>query len=379
MLITNKKILEKFTSEHRLWQGIPSIETTVKGRIFYSLYSGGVKEEKGNFVLLIKSDDGGKTFSQPIAVAFNEKGRCYDSVLWMDPLGRLWFTWSYASDVEEGGVYACVCNEPDANELSWSSTFKIGKYVMMNKPNVLSSGEWLFPIAVWDEKIEKPALSPEQYDLGKEPTGAFVYKTLDNGKTFFKQGVVVAKERSFDEHMFLEKRDGTIAMFIRTSYGIAVSYSSDKGKTWGQAVDSKLGGPSSRFFIKRLPSGRILLINHYNFTGRNNLTALLSEDDGKTYKYSLLLDERDFVSYPDATVGKDGYIYITYDRERGTLKNSLTEVYACAREIIMAKITEEDIINGKLISPKSELKKIVSKLGEYVDENPFEILHDSKS
>lgn len=76
---------------------------------------------------------------------------------------------------------------------------------------------------------------------------------------------------------------------------------------------------------------------------------MLSEDEGKTWKYKLLLDERNDVSYPDAVEAEDGYIYITYDRERGDFQNSLTQVYEKAREILMAKITEQDIINGTVI------------------------------
>ena len=41
------------------------------------------------------------------------------------------------------------------------------------------------------------------------------------------------------------------------------------------------------------------MINHKDFTGRNNLTAFLSEDGGKTWPYTLLLDARSGVSYPD--------------------------------------------------------------------------------
>ena len=71
MLITNKKLLENYTSTKRIWQGIPSIEVTKKGRIFITFYSGGTREEIGNFVLLIKSDDG-VNYSEPIAVCYDE-------------------------------------------------------------------------------------------------------------------------------------------------------------------------------------------------------------------------------------------------------------------------------------------------------------------
>ena len=42
MLITDKNELKKYTTEHRIWQGIPSIEVTKGGRIFSTFYSGGI-------------------------------------------------------------------------------------------------------------------------------------------------------------------------------------------------------------------------------------------------------------------------------------------------------------------------------------------------
>ena len=69
MFITDSEALTKYDSAHRLWQGIPSVERTAKGRIFVSFYSGGETEQLGNYALLVVSDDGGKTFSEPIAVA----------------------------------------------------------------------------------------------------------------------------------------------------------------------------------------------------------------------------------------------------------------------------------------------------------------------
>jgi len=311
---------------------------------------------------LICSDDG-NTFSEPVAVAFCENHRCYDPGVWIDPLGRLWFFWAYAPD---HGVYAAVCEDPDASTLIWSKEFRIGTDVMMNKPTVLSDGSWQFPIAVWKNDVRAVE---SQYDSVNDDRKAFVYTTVDQGKTFFKTGGVDMPQRCFDEHMILELKDGRLAMYVRTFYGIGVAYSSDGGKTWTKGEDSKLGGPNSRFFIRRLASGRVLLINHNNYQGRNNLTAMLSEDDGQTWKYRLLLDGRSNVSYPDAVEAADGYLYITYDRERGGFLKSLEEAYLSAREILIAKITEQDIIAGQLTAPESRLQWVASKLGRYALEN----------
>lgn len=377
---TDRTKLAACAAANRLWQGIPGIEVTAGGRIFLSFYSGGTEEGVGNYVLLCFSDDG-VHFSEPIAAAFADQpeGRCFDPCLWIDPFGRLWFTWA---QYPNHAVYGAVCEEPDAQTLEWSAVRKIGNDVMMNKPIVLRSGEWLLPIAVWDKKITPTSCMTASADPDRR---AFVYRSNDHGESFWRLGGTDAPERSFDEHMLLELSDGRLAMYIRTFYGIAVSYSYDGGNTWTAAVDSGLGGPCSRFHIRRLHSGRILLINHDRFKGRNNLTAMLSEDEGKTWPYKLLLDARDDVSYPDAKEAADGYIYITYDRERGEYLyhtqntrrgialHTLEGAYQCAREILIARITEADILAGKLVTPGSVLQRVASRLGRYQHEeqNPF--------
>lgn len=361
MLITDKKELQKYVTDLRVWQGIPSVEVTSNGRIFACWYSGHTNEMLGNYCLVVKSDDGGTSFSEPIAVAYyGEEHRCFDDELWIDPLGRLWFTWSVMPD---HALYGVICENPDAEELVWSDVFKIGNDVMMCKPVVLSSGEWLFPISHWDAEW----LAEDWRHWGGEP-GAYVYRTTDQGKTFQRLGgarMPDIKERSFDEHMVAELQDGRLLMLIRTMFGIGAAYSDDKGETWSDGENSGIPGPNTRFVIRRLKSGRLMLVNHVNFTGRNNLTVQLSGDDGKTWSAGLLLDERSQVSYPDAKEADDGYIYIIYDRERGCAKKSLEEAQADAREILLAKVTEEDILRGEVVSESGKLKLIVNKLGKY--------------
>ena len=360
MIITEKSELKKYYTENRIWQGISSIEVTPKGRIFVTFYSGGIKEEIGNYSLLIVSDDGGETFSEPILVAYEDNHRHFDPCLWIDPDGRLWFTYTKFPD---DGLYAVICDNPDGDEIIFGEEFFIAHDVMMNKPIVLTSGEWAFPVSVWDWRLAKNFLGFGEDNPDK---GTFVYTTADKGKTFVKRGGTAFEDRSFDEHMLIELKDGTLRMLVRCEKGfIGVADSKDGGFTWTDCFDCGYRGPTSRFHITRLKSGRILFINHHDFNDRNNLTAMLSEDEGKTFPYKLLLDERKDVSYPDAKEASDGFIYVTYDRERGGYKKSYAEARECAREILVAKITEEDIINGTLQNKESYVKRIASKLGDY--------------
>lgn len=357
MLITDRSALLAYVASQRKWQGIPTVERTEGGRIFVACYSGGETEEMGNYSLLIKSDDGGKSFSEPIAVAdVGKNARAYDCCLWIDPMHHLWFIWSV---MPNNRVEFARCDDPDADDLQWSEVRTLGYDVMLNKPTVLSTGEWLFPCAVWKDGMTSCSLGADG-----NPSGAHVFRSLDHGESFERIGTAIAKDRWYDEHMLLEKQDGTLEMYIRSSYGVAVSTSLDRGVTWSAGVDCGFGGPNSRFCIRRLRSGNILLVNHYRFQGRNNLTAMISTDDGRTYGGFLLLDGRRDVSYPDVTEGNNGFLYIVYDRERGAHYDPSRDYSNAAREILMAKITEADILAGNLVNAESRLQMIVSKLSK---------------
>ena len=67
-------------------------------------------------------------------------------------------------------------------------------------------------------------------------------------------------------------------------------------------------------------------IDNYN-------VLIFSDDDGETWKYKKLIDRREEISYPDIDF-YNGKIYLTYDRER-----------VGAKEILLLKFTEEDIMN----------------------------------
>lgn len=358
MLITDPIQLQRYASANRMWQGIPSIAVTPGGRLFASFYSGGVTEQPGNFSALLVSDDDGATWSEPIAVAdVGDVERAYDSCLWLDPLGRLWYVWSV---MPNNRVEFVRCDAPDAPvaELKWSGIRTIGGDVMLNKPIVTRGGEWLFPCAVWKGGLTTGSAGGAD---GGKTTGAHVFVSRDAGESFAHRGTVVARDRWFDEHMLLEKADGAIAMYIRTTYGIGRALSHDGGATWADDEDSGLGGPNSRFYIGRLASGNVLLVNHYQFKGRNNLAAAISRDDGATFEGWLMLDERRDVSYPDV-VERNGVLYIIYDRERGARYHADRDYTNAAREILMARVTEADILAGRLVTPGSRLKMIVSRL-----------------
>ncbi|OGV56567.1 MAG: hypothetical protein A2X49_06585 [Lentisphaerae bacterium GWF2_52_8] len=354
----------KHMTAQRQFQGIPGIEVSPKGRIWVAWYSGGVNEGPENFVVLAKSDDRGASWSEPLAVIDppGENIRAFDETLWIDPLGRLWLFWAQSFSSREhvasdglNGVWGAYLEDPDTQDFKWSQSIRICDGIMLNKPTVLRDGTWAMPVAIWGDGVGGGKL-PEQL---REFDGAGLVASADNGKSFSWRGAFIPDARIFDEHMFVELRDGRLWGLARTLYGIGQSFSSDGGLNWSKCENSGLHGPNSRFFVRRLRSGRLLMVNHQskseetqNWRTREKLTAYLSDDDGNSWSGGLMLDERQGVSYPDGAQEIDGRIWIIYDHQR--YKEG---------DILAATFTEEEILAGKLISVDSRLKILVNHSG----------------
>ena len=358
-IIRNHTIPAYLTAGRR-WQGIPSLEKTAGGRLFVCWYSGGVTEEPGNVIILEKSDDDGRSFSDGLVLVRHEDPavRCFDPAVWIDPQGRFWLFWTQSRDTFDGraGVWAARCDDPDGEKILFSAPRRIADGLMLNKPTVRENGEWILPIALWTSDFAKPS---EEHPELREIALANLYRSRDRGETFERIGGVDVPRRAFDEHMVVELRDGRLWVLVRTKDGIGQAFSSDGGKTYEGIGFSGHTGPNSRFFIRRLRSGRILLVNHVNPTYltdpkdwnvRNNLMAMLSEDDGRTWIGGLMLDPRTGVSYPDGKEDENGKIYIAYDYDR-----------LGAREILMAVFTEEDVLAGRPVSPGARLQTVVNR------------------
>lgn len=341
-----------YSVKARKFQGIASMECTCGGRLLACFYGGKLEEKKGNYVIVTRSDDDGESWVDPYLVVVHPdpEMRLFDPNVWIDPVGRLWLTWSQSYTYFDGrhGVWAAICDNPDEAELVFHTPRRIANGVMMCKPTVLRDNTWLFPCAVWI--AVKPSEEHEEVTAERLSN---VYASTDAGRTIVRRGGANVPNRCFDEHMVVERRDGSLWMLVRRFDGIGESFSYDGGYTWWQEKSSALKGPNSRFFIRRLKSGNLLMVNHQDFTGRNNLTATLSFDDGRTWHGGLLLDGRDNVSYPDGAQGEDGRIYIAYDHER--LKE---------REILMAVFTERDILAGTPTGVHTRLGCIISRAAD---------------
>ncbi|MBS1824852.1 MAG: exo-alpha-sialidase [Acidobacteria bacterium] len=333
------------------------ISRTPKGRIWACWVAG--EDGPKAFFVLATSDDDGETWSKPRLVINSQSNTLpmFRSVLvgnlWTDPKGRLWLFFNQSMMQFDGrsGVWASVSENPDAAEPTWSAPKRIWHGFTLNKPTILSTGEWLLPVSLNHEGfgIFKGAFK----DL--DPVrGANTFRSTDEGATWQRLGHVAYPNPNWDEHMFVERKDGSLWMLARTSKGLMQSFSTDKGNTWSPPENAAIQHPAARFHLRRLASGRLLLIKHGDtidtHEGRSKLTAWLSDDDGATWQGGLMLDERKGISYPDGFQAPDGTIYISYDRNRKT-----------DGEVLLARFTEEDILARQLTGKKSKLKMLISR------------------
>lgn len=345
----------EYGPDTRKFQGIPSLACG-PGAKRWAVWYGGITpgEDLNNYIMLATSEDGGETWGD-VQMVIDPDGegpvRAFDPEVWLAPDGRLWVFWAQGYEHSKrnssrSGVWAMVADNPGDVQPRWSAPRRLTDGVMMCKPIVLSSGEWCLPVSIWHQVENSEAMAV----------------STDGGETWGIRGAadVPPEIRNHSESMIVEKLDGSLWMLVRTNFGIGESVSKDGGRTWSTLKPSGIPHPRTRFFIRRLASGRMLLVRHDPPDGdfadgvskgtRSHLKACLSEDDGKTWPHCLLLDERMSVSYPDGDQAEDGTIHVIYDFERRQ-----------AREILAAAFIEEDIVRGRAESPGSRMKVVVNK------------------
>ncbi len=320
------------TKGGRPWQGIPTIERAANGRLWCAFFSGGPREpDVDNEILITSSTDDGATWSEPVAIV-SPAGtvRAYDPCLWHDPNGQLWLFYNMASR-KEGYFTLWGMSAPNSEEADpiWISPRIIPVNApfafRLNKPTVLADGSWLLPVT------HAPAAPDDWFARDRQLQG--VALTADEGVTWTLHGGVAAPAWAL-ENMIVEREDGTLWMLIRTGAGVLwQSFSRDGGRTWDDGTPTSIPNPGSRFFVRRLESGRILLINTPDAQERKTLWAYLSDpDDEMRFGHGLQLDDRDRVSYPDAVQAPGGMLYAVHDCDR----------YG-AGEIVLSRFAESEL------------------------------------
>jgi len=116
----------------------------------------------------------------------------------------------------------------------------------------------------------------------------------------------------------VRKNDGTLVAYMRDNgpppKRIHVSSSSDDGLTWTTPMDSDLPNPGSGCEAIRLANGLWALAYNDSERGRNTLAVSLSDDEGKTWKWTRHLEKQETgqFHYPSIVQTRDGLLHVSY-------------------------------------------------------------------
>jgi len=165
------------------------------------------------------------------------------------------------------------------------------------KPTVLPSGRILLP------------LYSDTYSAG------LMAISDDGGKSWYASKPLVGFGSI--QPTVLRRNDGTLVAYMRENgpiHRIRISESNDDGITWGPVGATDLANPGSGIDAVRLDDGRWVLVYNDTTRGRSSLAVSISDDEGRTWKYTRHLEKHDTGSYhyPAVIQSKDRQIHILY-------------------------------------------------------------------
>jgi len=345
---------------------------TPGGSLWASWIAGG--DGADSFTVASFSDDRGDTWSDVALVIDGHGSKPTEGSLcgrtniigtfWLDPKGRFHVYTDQTLLHFDGraGIWDAVCADPDAAVTSWSPARRIGHGHVINHPIVLRNGRCAMSgyLNRGNQAFGRGGLLEGVFHALDAERGATCYVSSDDGATWEKRGTAAFPGADWIEPQLLELRDGTLRMFARVHDGcgkLMAADSTDEGKTWTQPFSlASMDNAAARFQIQRLKSGRVLFVKHgkpsaggKDGQGRTQLTAYLSDDDGRTWLGGLELDGG-IGSYPDACQGEDGTVYVTNDNDRDG-----------KAEIFFHRFTEEDVLAGRIVSSVGRLHVLVSR------------------
>jgi predicted neuraminidase len=178
-------------------------------------------------------------------------------------------------------------------------TYRLG-WMTRAHPFILSSGRLIVPLYTDGYSISIMAITD---DWGKHWTASQPLIGFGN-----------------IQPSLVQKNDGTLVAFMRENGRtdkIRKSESKDDGMTWSPVQELDLPNPGSALEVLKLQSGRWVLIYNDTVKGRYSLAVSISDDEGKSWKWTRHLEVVEpkidhHYHYPSVIQSKDGLIHCSY-------------------------------------------------------------------
>lgn len=365
----------------RVFQGCPQVEISAGGRLWATWFGSNTQAERapyhpGQFSVISTSADGGQTWKEVFVFDPSELlgGGASDPLLWKDPQGQIRFVvhrnidFKGRPDEFASSAWEFTMLDPENEHTEWSPPRLLGnKNMSIMKPLIFPDGTFL------------RSLDDFRFVGTPDKPRIRFLKEGSDGQPIFVSELPPDPDAGFAEQMPIIRDDGSLFTFYRARRGQKFAESFDGGRTWQPGGYYPMQfSINTKCILRKLPSGKVLLVandvqlktengkNVFFFvdedgnqrelvkdkTARTRMTAYLSDDDAKTFTHKLLLCDDGEISYPSATLGPDGSIYLVYDQGRGRIGQ---------HTIFLSRITEADILAGQLVSDASFLNRIVSR------------------
>ncbi|MBN2392866.1 MAG: exo-alpha-sialidase [Anaerolineae bacterium] len=235
--------------------------------------------------MVVKSVDGGRTWSTPVALPAGLLGPAKNKALTLSNDDIVCGTSS-----EAWRAWACWVEISRDSGATWS---KHGPIVAPGYP----SGERASiaePVsATWDARSHELVV-PQQHFGVIQPT-------------------------------VWEYAPGCLKMLMRATQRVGFvcsAHSEDYGRTWSAAARTEIPCPNSGLDAVRLADGRIVLACNPTSEGRTPLSLLMSEDNGDTWPWRLDLEtEPGEYSYPSIIQASDDKLHVVYTYRRDHIQH----------------------------------------------------------
>ncbi|GEM_PF-3397992 len=336
-----------YARQSRLYQGTPSIERTAGGSYWVAWRADTATghEGPGNFAVMGRMAGPAAPLIEHGVFAFDSMAAFItDPMLWRAPDGCMWMFFGVSGNGTDydgvGGSWAVICQNPDAKFPVWGKPFRLSYHGDPRHP-VMVNGQWYIAIDGWRFSAELP---PRYLDH----SGGIIHRIDWQNQRVHKVSRLPPNNNGthsgFFETEFFQRSDGSVLATCRWTAGdsgVLYAISNDMMQTWSSWQNYLALAPasSSRIWLGRSPSGRVVCCWN-NDTIRRTLTLGLSEDDGATFPYRVLVEPNQDhgVSYPIVTFGDNGQILVAYDVERNIL-----------RHICVATVVEDEIVAGTAV------------------------------
>jgi len=305
---------------------VSSITSAGPGKMACVWYSGSKEGAPDVSIYLSIYNEEESTWSTPSVVvsrvqASGELGRYIkklgNAVISNDNSGRLWLF--YAS-VTVGGWSGTTINYTVSHDQgeTWAKSRKMVLSPFLNltnnvknKPLLLDDGSLLLP--VYHEFLRK--------------FSQLVHFRPDKNGAQYEIRKMTMEGRAIQPSIINEGKAGLTAFFRNMGHEeknhILRADSSDLGLTWTGLSDTPLPNPNSGFDMLRLESGSYIGIINNSYKDRENLSLVLSDDRGKSWRLLKVLEESEGneYSYPSIIRSRQGLYHITYTYERRRIKH----------------------------------------------------------